>query len=113
MQINNFGTSTVPANIGEIIQYLSEFKPAVCDFCGNDKWTVMLNTQGLPTVVDHNQYNIIKDGEVFLYMLFGGALSEKCILVRCQKCGQVKLFSYSMLMDWVVKHREELEGKNE
>ena len=109
MQVNNIGSSTKPASLQEIFAYLSQFKPATCDFCGNDKWTVMLNTQNLPSIVDHNQYHIIKDGEVYLYMLFGGAITEKCILVRCKNCGQVKLFSYSMLMDWVVKHRSELE----
>ena len=113
MQVNNIGTTTPPATLDEIFQFLSQFKPAICDFCGNDKWTVMLNTQALPSIVDHNQYHIVKDGEAFLYMLFGGAISEKCILVRCQKCGQVKQFSYSVLMDWVAKHRQEFEGKNE
>ena len=106
MQANNVGTKIRPATLNEIFQFLSQFKPATCDFCGNKKWTVMLNTQNLPTIVDHNQYHIVKDGEAFLYMLFAGAITEKCILVRCQACGQVKQFSYSMLMDWVVKHRQ-------
>ena len=106
MQINNAGSNTPPATIDEIFAYLDQFNPKQCDFCGNKTWTVMLNAHGFPCIVDHNQYAVISSGGAYLYTAFAHANTEKCILVRCQNCGQVKQFSYGKLMDWVVCHRK-------
>lgn len=110
MQPNNLMTDTPPATIGEIFGFLGQFEPRKCDFCGGTEWTVMLNAHGQPTIVDHNQYNIIKEGEAYVFMAFLHGTTEKCILVRCKKCGQVKQFSYSTLMGWVIERRKQLEG---
>lgn len=109
MQVNNLMANTPPVTINEIFGFLSQFEPRKCDFCGNNEWTVMLNVHGQPTVVDHNQYNIIKEGNAYVFMAFLHGITEKCILVRCKKCGQLKQFSYSTLMEWVINRRKQLE----
>ena len=105
MQANNVLADTPPATLNEIFEYLGQFEPRVCDFCGNTTWTVMLNAHGQPTIVDHNQYGVVPDGKAFVYMSFAHQHTEKCLLIRCQKCGQVKQFSYGTLMEWVVNRR--------
>lgn len=110
MQANSVMTNMPPATIEEIFKFLGQFEPRKCDFCGCNEWTVMLNAHGQPSVVDHNQYNIIKEGDAYVYIAFLHGTTEKCILVRCKKCGQVKQFSYSALMEWVINRRKQLEG---
>lgn len=88
MQANNVMTNTPPATIEEIFKFLGQFEPRKCDFCGCNEWTVMLNAHGQPSVVDHNQYNIIKEGDAYVYMAFLHGTTEKCILVRCKNAGR-------------------------
>ncbi len=107
MQPNNILIDTPPATIDEIFAFLSQFEPRKCDFCGNNEWTVMLNAHDQPSIVDHNQYIVVQGGIGYAYMAFANKDTEKCILVRCKKCGQVKQFSYGSLMDWVTQHRME------
>lgn len=107
MQMNNVIDSTPPATLEEIFEFLGQFSPRKCDFCGNDAWTVMLNAHGQPSIVDHNQYVVVPNGDVYAYMAFANKNTEKCLLVRCKKCGQVKQFSYGSLMEWVIQHRME------
>jgi hypothetical protein len=108
MQVNAISSDTPPATLEEIFEYLSQFSPRTCDFCGNNTWTVMLNAHGQPSIVDHNQYVIIpeKAGGPYVYAGFAHRDTEKCLLVRCQHCGQVKQFSYGRLLEWVVEHRK-------
>lgn len=72
----------------DLVQYLNQFYPGSCDFCGAKMWTIHTNENKVASVVEPNVNLKPKEGGRVL-ALGGGA---QVIQIQCRRCGQVKYF---------------------
>lgn len=79
----------------EMVAYLQQFIPGSCDFCGAKMWTIHTDPEENVTSVEANVS--MKDHDGTNTVCIGGA--AKVFQVQCRKCGQVKYFLASHVME--------------